>query len=186
MGVSTARGLSSLGCHRIGLRAFERAPFVENCPGDASELVGERNCQHVAGKPLRCLRDPRPQTLSCRPWPSLEDNVCGLHKHAKSRPCLKPLPLPIAATTALETIGPMPGALMSRWQLSSCLARFDFGRYAGNAFIQSAPVLDQHANEIDHSWRQRVGFALKISGNALRSGVRPCRTVPRSSRKPRI
>src|SRR5258706_13217431 len=36
--------------------------------------------------------------------------------------------------------------------------RFDFGRYAGNAVVQSAPVLDQLANEVDHSWRQRIGF----------------------------
>ena len=41
---------------------------------------------------------------------------------AKSRPYLKPLPLPIAATTALETIGPTPGMLISRWQLASCFA----------------------------------------------------------------
>src|SRR5262245_2958064 len=28
---------------------------------------------------------------------------------AKSRPCLMPLPVPIAATTALQMIGPIPG-----------------------------------------------------------------------------
>lgn len=32
----------------------------ENCPNYASELVGERDRQHVAVKPPRCLFDPRP------------------------------------------------------------------------------------------------------------------------------
>src|SRR5262245_42281005 len=32
----------------------------ENSPDDAGELVGERDCQHVAVEPLRCLLDPRP------------------------------------------------------------------------------------------------------------------------------
>src|SRR6266849_2386619 len=36
--------------------------------------------------------------------------------------------------------------------------RFDLVRHGGNAFVQSAPVLDQLADEIDHSWRQRVGI----------------------------
>ena len=52
----------------------------ENCPRDAGKLISERDCQHVAVKPLRCLLDPGPQTLPCRPWPPLEDNVCGLHE----------------------------------------------------------------------------------------------------------
>src|SRR5215510_3477382 len=38
----------------------------------------------------------------------------------KSRPCVKPAPLPIAATTALEMIGPTPGTVITRWQASSC------------------------------------------------------------------
>jgi hypothetical protein len=32
----------------------------ENRPGDAGKLVGERNRQHVAVEPLRCLLDPGP------------------------------------------------------------------------------------------------------------------------------
>jgi hypothetical protein len=46
-GPSTARGLSRLGRHRISLDALEGAPLVENRPGDAGELVGKRNRQHV-------------------------------------------------------------------------------------------------------------------------------------------
>ena len=46
-GPSTARGLSgSVRCF-IGLDALEGAPLVKNRPGDAGELVGERNRQHV-------------------------------------------------------------------------------------------------------------------------------------------
>src|SRR5258706_7891771 len=46
-GPSTARGLSgSVRCF-IGLDALEGVPLVKNRPGDASELVGERNRQHV-------------------------------------------------------------------------------------------------------------------------------------------
>jgi hypothetical protein len=40
----------------------------------------------------------------------------------KSRPRVKPAPLPIAATTALEMIGPTPGTVITRWQPSSCSA----------------------------------------------------------------
>src|SRR5215813_3937789 len=43
---STARGLSGLG-RGIGLDALEGAPLVKNRPGDAGELVGERDRQHV-------------------------------------------------------------------------------------------------------------------------------------------
>jgi hypothetical protein len=46
-GPSTAQGLSaSVRCF-IGLDALEGAPLVKNRPGDAGELVGERNRQHV-------------------------------------------------------------------------------------------------------------------------------------------
>ena len=49
-------------------------------PGDARELVGERDRQHVALKPLRGLLDPGPKTLPCRPWPPFKDDVRGLHE----------------------------------------------------------------------------------------------------------
>ncbi len=41
----------------------------ENRPGDAGELVGERDRQHVAVETLRCPLDPGPQTRHCRPRP---------------------------------------------------------------------------------------------------------------------
>jgi len=60
----------------------------ENCPRDAGKLINERDCQHLAVKPLRCLLDPGPQSLPCRPWPPLEDNVCSLHE-VSSRICFR-------------------------------------------------------------------------------------------------
>ena len=42
---------------------------------------------------------------------------------AKSRPLENASPLPIAATIALEMIGPMPGTLTSRSHPTSCRAR---------------------------------------------------------------
>src|SRR6516162_5650778 len=55
-GLSTARGLNRLG--RIRLDALEGASLVENRPGDAGELVGERDRQHVAVQPLFGRFDP--------------------------------------------------------------------------------------------------------------------------------
>jgi hypothetical protein len=46
-GPSPARGLSGLGCVFIALDALEGAPLMKNRPGDAGELVGERDRQHV-------------------------------------------------------------------------------------------------------------------------------------------
>src|SRR5215211_1917718 len=55
--LSTARGSNRLG--RIGLDALEGASLVENRPGDAGELVGERDRQHVAVQALLGRFDPR-------------------------------------------------------------------------------------------------------------------------------
>src|SRR6266576_6501482 len=55
--LSTARGSSRSG--RIRLDALEGASLVENRPGDAGELVGERDRQHVAVQALLRRFDPR-------------------------------------------------------------------------------------------------------------------------------
>src|SRR6266545_2817267 len=52
----------------------------ENGPGDAGELVGERDRQHVAVEPLRCPLDPGPQTPHCCTRPPYQDNERGLHE----------------------------------------------------------------------------------------------------------
>jgi hypothetical protein len=61
-GPSTARGLSG-SVRFIGLDALEGAPFVKNRPGDAGELVGERDRQHVGVQPLKArLRSAFPDS----------------------------------------------------------------------------------------------------------------------------
>src|SRR5262249_56061275 len=80
----------------------------ENCPRDAGKLVSERDCQHVAVKPLRCLLDPGPQSLPCRPWPPLEDNVCGLHEQCPH--------VFVSALGYLPQDGAVPGRLLLRYQ----------------------------------------------------------------------
>src|SRR5438093_6069750 len=45
---------------------------------------------------------------------------------AKSRPLQKAEPLPIAATMALEMIGPIPGTVINCWQPSSVSVRKHF------------------------------------------------------------
>ncbi len=52
----------------------------ENRPGDAGEFVGERDRQHVAVQPLRCLLDSGPQTSHCCARPPHQNDVCGLHE----------------------------------------------------------------------------------------------------------
>src|SRR6188508_1250327 len=70
-GPSTARGSSRSG-RRIGLNALESAPVVENRPGDAGQLVGERNRQHVVVQALFGGLDPglEPVALPML-WPDL-------------------------------------------------------------------------------------------------------------------
>src|SRR3974377_1145595 len=60
--LSTARQSSSPG--RIGFDALERAPLVEHRPGNAGELVGERNRQHIAMQALLGRLDPRPEPIA--------------------------------------------------------------------------------------------------------------------------
>src|SRR5262245_55804356 len=64
-GLSTAPGSRRSG--RMGLDALEYASLVKNCPGDAGELVGERNRQHIAMQAVLRRLDPRlePVALPC-------------------------------------------------------------------------------------------------------------------------
>src|SRR3979490_2069701 len=68
-GPSTARSGSA---RFIGLDALEGAPFVQNRPGDAGELVGERNRQHVVVEALLGGLEPRLEPVAVpMPWPPL-------------------------------------------------------------------------------------------------------------------
>ena len=60
---------------------FVVATAREHCPGDAGELVGERDRQQIAmGKAPGNLLDPWPQGAHCRGRPPLDDDVSGLHE----------------------------------------------------------------------------------------------------------
>ena len=61
---STARWSSWSGRHLIRLDALEDAPLVENCPGDAGELVRERNRQHVVVQSFLGGLNPRFEAIA--------------------------------------------------------------------------------------------------------------------------
>src|SRR5437899_7111968 len=63
-GPSAARWSSWSGRHLIRLDALEGAPLVENCPGNAGELVRERNRQHIVVEALPCGLDPRLEPIA--------------------------------------------------------------------------------------------------------------------------
>src|SRR5215470_7261361 len=75
---STARGSSGSGRHRIALDALEGAALVENCPGDAGELIGERNGEHVVVQSLLRRLDPRAEPIALPMlWPDLYQHDPG-------------------------------------------------------------------------------------------------------------
>src|SRR5260221_9254575 len=79
-GPSTARGLSgSVRCF-IGLDALEGAPLVKNRPGDAGELVGERNRQHVVVQSFLGGFDPRFEAIALPTLYLDQHNPRGLHE----------------------------------------------------------------------------------------------------------
>lgn len=86
----------------------------------------------------------------------------------------------MAATMALDTIGPTPGTLMARWQCSRDL----------DALIEPAPITDKILDHSDHMGLQHI-FARRrdcLDVWQLRmQKARPWRTaMPRSSRNARI
>src|SRR2546430_1653031 len=85
-----------------------RATARENRPSDAGELVGERDCQHVAVQPLRCLLDPRPQAPHRRTWPPRQHDVCGLHEQCPQ--------IFVAALGDLAQDRAIPGRLLPRYE----------------------------------------------------------------------
>src|SRR6266436_362162 len=77
---STARGSSRSGRHLICLDALEGAPLVENRPGDAGELVGERDRQHVVVQSLLGGFDPRFEAIALPTLYLDQHNPRGLHE----------------------------------------------------------------------------------------------------------
>jgi hypothetical protein len=125
----------------LKLARLEGSTTGKNTPGDARKLVSERDCQHLVMRPLLGSLDPRFEPMArpdqhdpCRLHEEdAQGSIAALgylaedlrspveiclgtrpSHAAKSRPLAKASPIPIAATMALEIIGPMSGMLMSR------------------------------------------------------------------------
>ena len=91
----------------------------------------------------------------------------------KSRPCLNPVPLPIAATTALDD---RPDPRYGHQALTTVVLlrqRFDFGRHGCNALVKPTPVLGQISDEVTILGESAPVSELRISGSALRKGIGP-------------
>ena len=69
----------------------------------------------------------------------------------KSRPLQNTSPVPIAATVALEMIGPMPGRHQPLAVLILAGERFNLGGEALDACIQVAPVSGQRLDDAQHA-----------------------------------
>src|SRR5258708_1601935 len=67
-------------CDLICLDALEGAPLVENRPGDAGELVGERNRQHVVVQSFLGGFDPRFEAIALPTLYLDQHNPRGLHE----------------------------------------------------------------------------------------------------------
>jgi hypothetical protein len=127
---------------------LEVSPVRKNAPGDTGQFIGQRNRQHVAVQLLlaasiqnlspwrpafrldqhhpRRLHEQNPQVAvtSLDILPRIVRSPVEIclgtrpRQAAKSRPLENTSPAPIAATIALEMIGPIPGTLISRSQLA--------------------------------------------------------------------
>ena len=71
---------------------------------------------------------------------------------AKSRPLAKAAPLPIAATVALATIGPMPGTVINcpAFHVGACQNLYLFGDVF-DALIETAPIAAEVFHDPDHT-----------------------------------
>jgi hypothetical protein len=118
----------------------------KDAPSNAGELVGERDGEDVVMQPLLGRLEPRLEAVALRAVGLDQHNPCRLDEQdtprldilprmvqspveiclgtspsqaAKSRPFVNASPVPIAATIALEMIGPIPGTLIKRSQPAS-------------------------------------------------------------------
>ena len=82
----------------------------------------------------------------------------------KSRPLENAAPLPIAATIALEMIGPMPGTVISRSHAGSAQASAPISLDRASMFIQPVPIVSQSLDDVQHAWGYDVGACRKDCG----------------------
>src|SRR6516164_7300930 len=106
----------------------------------------------------------------------------------KSRPLANAAPLPIAATIALEMIGPMPGTVITLRQLSSLFANASISSVTVSIRSSSRRQSPASSVTIRTMRGERTSACLaRMSGSNWRRKRSPCRTMtPRSRRKPRI
>ena len=91
----------------------------------------------------------------------------------KSRPLANAAPLPIAATIALEMIGPMPGTVITLRQPSSLFAKVSISSVTGS--IRSSSCRQSLARSATmRSWR-----ATKCTSIGWHSVTPPCCSAPR-------
>src|SRR6516165_7887866 len=94
----------------------------------------------------------------------------------KSRPCVKPAPLPIAATTALEMIGPTPGTVRGRDRLSRLQQRLIGGRVGpeqnGHSPHVRRGLLEQPQPLAAHGWLGKFE-ASNVTARPCRAGDEP-------------
>ena len=150
---STVPGLRGLGLRLGHFSNLEVAAMMQHAPGDARQLVSERDRQHVVVKSFGCGLDPGLEAVALPVRGSQQHDTGGLHDSVlryllprldilprivrspveicfgtrpsqapKSRPLQNTSPVPIAATVALEIIGPMPGTVINRSQPASSWA----------------------------------------------------------------
>jgi hypothetical protein len=129
---------------KVGIEGFV---VLQDAPGNAGELVGQRDGELVPVQSLRRRLEPRAEAISgpvvrwinsvrryllprfeMRPRidlpPVLYCRGTRPSQAPKSRPRSKASPVPIAATIPVEIIGPMPGTLISRWHVASTWLSF--------------------------------------------------------------
>src|SRR6266516_2704232 len=78
---------------------------------------------------------------------------------AKSRPLDNASPTPIAATIALEMIGPIPGTLISRSQPASrrAMASISPDKSSMRSSSRRQSPASQVLDDVHHAWRQDIG-----------------------------
>src|ERR1700719_941113 len=97
---------------------------------------------------------------------------------AKSRPLVNTSPAPIAATIALEMIGPTPGTLINRSQPASWRASASISAdRRSNALIQPSPIARQVLDDLCHVRRKVRGGSAE---NARQLGAQKALPVSHS------
>src|SRR5262245_41107122 len=166
--LSRSRNLISVtageNCHamRASLLASAIASMLRCSRFDACSIQGHSPCLAVLGRRSRTTCAACTNSVLTYLFPRLDilprmvrspvDSCFGIRpsQAAKSRPCLKPVPLPIAATTALETIGPTQSAVRNfELKIRRAVAKNDQPHWRADPGL--APIGRPHCQRIDRN-----------------------------------